>query len=145
LNRKFTLLILSLLAMPISHAADIAKVTDAWVRLPPPGAKIVAAYLTIESKQALSLSHVTSPAAEAVEIHTMSMHNGMMKMRQIPALELEAGKPVKLEPGGLHLMLINPKQALKEGDTVQLVLNFKQGTRVVGAVDVQATVKAPAH
>jgi len=145
LNRKFTLLILSLLAMPISHAADIAKVTDAWVRLPPPGAKIVAAYLTIESKQALSLSHVTSTAAETVEIHTMSMHGGMMKMRQISALALEAGKPVKLEPGGLHLMLINPKQALKEGDTVQLVLNFKQGTRVVGAVDVQATVKAPAH
>lgn len=143
--RKFTVLILSLLAIPISHAADIAKVTDAWVRLPPPGAKIVAAYLTIESKQALSLSHVTSPAAEAVEIHTMSMHNGMMKMRQIPVLALEAGKPVKLEPGGLHLMLINPKQALKEGDTVPLVLNFKQGTRAAGAVEVQATVKAPAH
>jgi len=143
--RKLALLFLSLLAMPISHAADIAKVTDAWVRLPPPGAKIVAAYLTIESKQALSLSHVTSTAAETVEIHTMSMHGGMMKMRQISALALEAGKPVKLEPGGLHLMLINPKQALKEGDTVQLVLNFKQGTRVVGAVDVQATVKAPAH
>ena len=143
--RKLALLFLSLIVMPVSYAADIARVTDAWVRLPPPGAQIVAAYLTIESQQALSLSHVTSPSAETVEIHTMSMHNGMMKMRQIPVLALEAGKPVKLEPGGLHLMLINPKQALKEGDTVQLVLNFKQGKRVAGAVDVQATVKAPAH
>ncbi|MDP1682465.1 MAG: copper chaperone PCu(A)C [Burkholderiales bacterium] len=143
--RKLALLFLSLIMMPISHASGIAKVTDAWVRLPPPGAQIAAAYFTIESKQTLSLSSVTSPAAEVVEIHTMSMHNGMMEMRQLPALALEAGKPVKLEPGGLHLMLINPKQALKEGDTVHLVLNFKQGKRVIGEVDVTATVKAPAH
>ncbi|MEK6663831.1 MAG: copper chaperone PCu(A)C [Pseudomonadota bacterium] len=143
--QKLVLLCLSLMVMPIGHAAGIAKVTDAWVRLPPPGAQIAAAYFTIESKQTLSLSSVTSPAAEVVEIHTMSMRNGMMEMRQLPALALEAGKPVKLEPGGLHLMLINPKQALKEGDKVPLVLNFKQGKRMIGAVDVQATVKAPAH
>ena len=72
------------MVMPISHVADIAKVSDAWVRLPPPGAQVAAAYLTLESKQALSLSNVTSPAAEAVEIHTMSMHGGMMEMRQLP-------------------------------------------------------------
>ena len=140
--RKLALFFLSLIVMPISHAADIAKVSDAWVRLPPPGAQVAAAYLTLESKQALSLSNVTSPAAEAVEIHTMSMHGGMMEMRQLPALELEAGKPVKLEPGGLHLMLINLKKPLKEGDKVQFVLNFKQGKGVAGAVGVQATVKA---
>lgn len=143
--RNLALLFLSLMVMPISHAADIAQVSDAWVRLPPPGAQIAAAYLTLESKQTLSLSHVTSPAAEAVEIHTMSMHGGMMEMRQLPALALEAGKPVKLEPGGLHLMLINLKKPLKAGDKVQLVLNFKQGKRAIGAVSVQATVKAPAH
>ncbi|MBI5752871.1 MAG: copper chaperone PCu(A)C [Hydrogenophilales bacterium] len=140
--RKLALLFLSLMVMPISHAADIAKVSDAWVRLPPPGAQVAAAYLTLESKQALSLSNVTSPAAETVEIHSMSMHKDMMEMRQLPALALEAGKPVKLEPGGLHLMLINLKKPLKEGDKVLLVLNFNQGKQVAGAVGVQATVKA---
>ena len=143
--QKLVLLCLLLMAMPISQAADIAKVTDAWVRLPPPGAQIAAAYFTIESKQALSLSSVTSPAAEAVEIHAMSMQNGMMEMRQLSTLALEAGKPVKLEPGGLHLMLINPKKTLKEGDKVPLVLSFKQGKQVVGAVSVQAKVKSPTH
>lgn len=141
---KLVLLSLALMLSAISHAADLAQVSDAWVRLPPPGAKIAAAYLTLETKQALSLSHITSPAADAVEIHSMSMQNGMMEMRQLPALALEAGKPVKLEPGGLHLMLINPKKPLKVGDKVQLVLNFKQGKRVVGTVGVQAIVKAPA-
>lgn len=141
--RKLALLFLSLMVMPISHAAEIAKVTDAWVRLPPPGAQIAAAYLTLESKQTLSLSKVTSPTVEAIEIHTMSMHNGMMEMRQLPALKLEAGKPVKLEPGGLHLMLINPKKPLKEGDKVSLVLNFSKGKRMIGTMGVQAIVKAP--
>lgn len=143
--RNLALLLLSLLLIPATHAADTVAVTDAWVRLPPPGAQIAAAYLTLSSKQTISMSSVTSPLAEAVEIHTMSMHNGMMKMRQLPALKIEANKPVKLEPGGLHLMLINPKPALKEGDTVPLELHFKQGKREIAAVKVQAMVKSPAH
>lgn len=141
--RKLVLLFLSLMVLPASHAADIVKVSDAWVRLPPPGAQIAAAFLTLESEQALSLSSVSSPDAAAVEIHTMSMRNGVMEMRQLPALKLAAGEPVKLEPGGLHLMLINPKQGLKEGEKVPLVLTFKKGKRVVGTVSAQATVKKP--
>ena len=141
--RKLSLLLLSLVLVPISYAGDIVKVTDAWVRLPPPGAQIAAAYLTLESKQTLSLSNVTSQAAEAVEMHSMSTQNGVMQMRQLKALNLPAGKPLTLEPGGLHLMLINPKNPLKEGDKVPLLLTFKQGKRVVGAVSVTAIVKAP--
>ena len=143
--RKLTLLFLSLILVSISHAADIVKVSDAWVRLPPPGAQIAAAYLTLESKQTLSLSSAASPAVEVVEIHSMSTKNGVMQMRQLKALTLPAGKPLTLEPGGLHLMLINPKKPLKEGDQIPLVLTFKQSKRVVGTINVQAIVKAPAH
>ena len=143
--RKLSLFFLSFALVPISYAGDIVKVTDAWVRLPPPGAQIAAAYLTLESKQTLSLSNVTSQAAEVVEMHSMSTQNGVMQMRQLKALNLPAGKPLTLEPGGLHLMLINPKNPLKEGDKVPLLLTFKQGKRVVGAVSVTAIVKAPAQ
>lgn len=143
--RKLTLFFLSLILVPISYAADTVKVSDAWVRLPPPGAQIAAAYLTLQSKQTLNLSSVTSPAVEVVEMHSMSTKNGVMQMRQLKALKLVAGKPLTLEPGGLHLMLINPKKPLKEGDKVPLVLTFKQGKRVVGVVGAQAIVKAPTH
>ena len=142
--RKLIFVFLSLVMAHISYAADLVKITDAWVRLPPPGAQIAAAYLTLESQQTLSLSSVTSPAAEVVEMHSMSTKNGVMQMRQLKSLKLVAGKPLTLEPGGLHLMLINPKKSLQEGDTVPLVLTFKQGKRVVGAVGVQAIVKASA-
>ncbi len=140
--RKFALIFLSLALIPLSHAADTVTVTDAWVRLPPPGAQIAAAYLTLSSKQVLSLSQISSPAAEAVEIHTMSTRSGVMEMRQLTELELPAGKSVKLEPGGLHFMLINLKKPLKEGDSVQLMLNFKQGKRAYGAKGITAMVKA---
>ena len=142
--RKLTLIFLTLMMVQVSYAADLVKITDAWVRLPPPGAQIAAAYLTLESKRTINLSNVTSPAAEVVEIHSMSTKNGVMQMRQLKALKLAAGKPLTLEPGGLHLMLINPKKPLKEGDKVPLVLHFKKGKRVVGVVGVQAIVKASA-
>ena len=142
--RKLIFVFLSLVMGQISYAADLVKITDGWVRLPPPGAQIAAAYLSLESQQTLSLSSVTSPAAEAVEMHSMSTKNGVMQMRQLKTLKLVPGKPLTLEPGGLHLMLINPKKSLKEGDTVPLVLTFKQGKRVVGTVGIQAIVKASA-
>jgi len=140
--RKLILVLLSLMMAQLSYATDLVKITDAWVRLPPPGAQIAAAYLTLESKRTINLSNVTSPAAEVVEMHSMSTKNGVMQMRQLDTLKLVAGKPLTLEPGGLHLMLINPKKPLKEGDKVPLVLHFKQGKRVVGMASVQAIVKA---
>ena len=139
--RRLNLFFLACLCIPASHAADMATVTDAWVRLPPPGAQIAAAYLTLESKQALSLVSVTSPAAQAVEMHSMSMKNGVMEMRQLAALEIAAGKPTTLEPGGLHLMLIDLKKPLKAGDKVKLVLRFKQSKQ---RVHVLAAVKPAA-
>ena len=141
--RKF--LFLLLLLAPLSHAANLATVKNAWVRLPPPGADIAAAYLTLEAKRPLTLSSAKSPAAEAVELHSMSMKNGVMEMRHLPALELAPGKPVTLEPGGLHLMLINLKKPLKAGDKVRLVLYFKQGKRTAETISVQAIVKAAAN
>jgi len=140
--RKFLLLAFTLILTPFSHAAELATVKDAWVRLPPPGASIAAAYLTLEAKQPLTLSGAQSPVAETVELHSMTMKNGIMEMRYLPTLALEAGKPVKLEPGGLHLMLINLKKPLKAGDQVQLVLDFKHGKRMAGTVHVHAIVKA---
>ena len=73
----------------------------------------------------------------------MSMNKGVMQMRQLPSLPLEAGKPVKLAPGGLHLMLVNLKQPLKAGDSVQLDLNFSQGKGKTENIRVQAVVRAP--
>ncbi len=141
--RSFLSFLFALLFTTFVHAAENVSVKDAWVRPPPPGASVVGAYLTLEAKQATTLMQVKSPAAEAVEVHTMSMDNGVMQMRKLPSLPLEAGKPVKLAPGGFHLMLINLKKPLKAGDIVPFDLSFSHGDHKTETVHVQAVVRTP--
>ena len=138
--------LLALTLSPWAHATQNISATDAWVRLPPPGAKVGAAYLTLQSKQRISLTGAKSPAAKTVELHSMRMDQGVMLMRHLPSLQIEAGQPLKLEPGGLHLMLIDLKKPLKAGDTVQFDLNFSQGLAEgkgkTKSLRVQAVVRA---
>lgn len=103
------------------------RVSEAWARATAPGQEVGAAYLGLRSDASAQLVALASPAADAVEIHEMSMKNGVMKMRMLQTLELPAGKDVKLAPGGLHLMLIDLKKQLKAGDNVDIALTFKQG------------------
>lgn len=125
----------------VAHAADNITVTQAWVRAPAPGSTITAAYLTIESSQALTLFKVTSPAASAVEMHTMNMKGDVMEMRQIEGIDLKPGQAAKLDRGGMHLMLIDLKKPLKTGDQVSLILHFKKAGKPAISKGIQAPVK----
>jgi len=108
------------------------KVTDAWARAMPGGAQTAAAYVTITSTSADRLTGVSTPAAQKAELHTMTMDNGVMKMRQVDGIDLPAGKTVALKPGGYHIMLMGLAQPLKEGQTFPLTLTFqKAGTQQV--------------
>lgn len=115
------------LLLMLSHMAwaDVA-ITEAWARASTPGQKVGAAYMTLQSAQPLKLVYVESSShADEVEIHSMTMNNGIMKMRKLDALELQPNKPEKLAPGGFHLMLFGLKKPLKAGETVTLKLCFK--------------------
>ena len=82
-----------------------------------------------------------SPVAGVTEVHEMAMDNGVMKMRPIPFLALPAGKAVELKPGGYHVMLMDLKGQVKDGDMVPviLVVEGKDGKRQ------NIEVKAPAR
>ena len=68
-----------------------------------------------------------TPAAAKVELHSMSMDGGVMKMRAMPAgIAIPAGGTVDLKPGGMHLMLIGLKAPLKKGETIKLSLRFEK-------------------
>lgn len=108
-----------------SNASEVA-ISDAWVREPAPGQKIGAAYMTLKSPQNSKLVYVEAiKTAGAVEIHSMSMNNGVMKMRMLDALTLEANKPQSLAPGGFHLMLFDLKKPLIAGEDVAFRLCFE--------------------
>ena len=136
---SFLGLVLALIAAP--SLAQVA-VSDAWVRGTVPGQKATGAFMSLKSPTDAALVSASSPVAGIVEIHEMALEGGVMKMRAVPKLALPAGKAVDLKPGGYHVMLMDLKQPLKEGDTVPVTLAFtdKDGKQVTQ--EVKAPVKA---
>ena len=126
--------------LPANHVT----ITDAWVRPTNPGQEVGAAYMTLNSKQDVKLIAVESDVTKSVEIHSMTMKNGVMKMRMLETLDLTAGKPYELAPGGYHLMLFNLKKPLAEGELVNFTLHFKNKNRVEVQQKVQAKVQSAA-
>jgi copper(I)-binding protein len=121
-----------------SYAADI-EVSGGWIRATAPGQDQGGADLSIISKQAAAIVGASSPVCKVVQLHTMTSEGGMMKMREVKAIELPAGKRVNLRESGYHLMLIGLKAPLKEGETVPLTLSIKLGKQ--GVVKVETTAK----
>ena len=105
---------------------ELISIQNAWVRSSNPGQSVGAAYMTLTSPQDVSLVAIDSDVTKNVEIHSMSMQSGVMKMRMLDTLPLTAGKPYALAPGGFHLMLFDLKKPLNVGEPVNFVLHFKK-------------------
>lgn len=118
-------------ALPAAaHPNHQPVVRDAWIRTPPPGAPTAAAYVVIYNpgRTADRLVSARTPAARRTEIHEMSMDGGVMRMRAVQGgLPLAAGSRTALQPGGLHLMLMDLQRPLRTGDRVPLILRFERG------------------
>jgi periplasmic copper chaperone A len=114
-------------------------ITQAWSRATPGGAKIGGGYLTI-ANQGSTPDRLIGGSAEIaanVQIHEMSMKNGVMTMRPLEqGLVIEPGKTVKLSPGGLHLMLLDLTAPLKQGERVPVTLEFEKAGKVSVVFDV---------
>lgn len=122
----------ALAAGPAFAASKSIVVSDAWARATPSGAPTAAAYLTITNKGPAPdrlLGGETS-AARTLQIHEMSMANGVMHMAEVKGgAAIAPGASLKLQPGGWHLMLIGLKAPLVAGQTVAVTLRFeKAGT-----------------
>lgn len=139
LSIQMAVLAASLLAV-CAHAQVTVK--DAWVRATVPQQKATGAFMQLQAGKDSRLISATSPVTPAVEVHEMVMQDNVMKMRQVPGIDLPAGKIVELKPGGYHVMLMDLKQQVKEGDVVPitLVVEGKDGKRE--SVEVKAPVRA---
>jgi copper(I)-binding protein len=116
-------------------------VTSPWTRATPGGAKIAGGYLKITNngKTADRFVGAKSEPTDHVEIHEMSMNDGVMKMRPLPdGLEIKPGETVELKSGGYHLMFMDLTQPLKQGDAFKATLQFEKA----GPLDVNFSVRA---
>lgn len=125
---------------PTAFAADV-QVEKARVRATAPGQETAMLDMQITSKQAGRLIAVTTPVAKSVELHRMSVDNGVMKMREVSEINLPAGQVVDLGEAKFHLMLMGLKAQIKEGANVPLILTIKLGSERIIKVETEAEVK----
>jgi copper(I)-binding protein len=140
-SNRFGWLVVFLSVSFAGYASDI-ETSGGWIRATAPGQDQAGADLSIISKQSATIIGASSPACNAVQLHTMKGENGMMRMREVNAIELPAGKRVNLRESGYHLMLIGLKAPLKEGETVPVTLSIKVGKQGVVKIKASAEVKS---
>lgn len=140
-------ILFSLLAAGLFSTSALAQVTvtEPWVRATVPQQKIAGAFLRVVSAADARLVGVSSPVAGRAELHEMALENNTMRMRQVDAIDLPAGKPVELASGGYHVMLFDLKRQLKAGETVPLTLVVQDGAKKRSSVTVEAQVRPLTH
>lgn len=135
--------------------AQNVEVQNAWARATVQGQKASGAFMTLTAQTPGRLVSVSSPVAGVAEVHEMKMEGDVMKMRALAnGLELPAGKPVELKPGGYHLMLMDLKLPLQKDTTIPVTLVFKDAKGVETKKELKLPVSqtapagaaaAPAH
>ncbi|WP_434622147.1 copper chaperone PCu(A)C [Azospirillum sp. B2RO_4] len=127
-------------AMAHSYKAGPIEIGHPWARATAPSAPNGGAYLSLTNTGSTEdrLVSASTPAAEKAELHTHLNENGVMKMREVPAIPVAPGEQVKLAPGGLHIMLLGLKKPLEKGARIPMTLHFEKA----GTVDVEIAVEA---
>lgn len=137
------------------YKAGAIEVTKPWSRATAQGAKVGAGYIEITNRgdSPDRLVSLTTPSAQKTEIHEMVMRDGVMHMRAMPnGIEIAPGQTVKLAPGGLHLMFVDLKNPLKQGDQLNATLVFAKAGKLDVVFEVEAlgarqpgAAKGPQH
>jgi len=127
------------------YAVGPLKIGHPWARATPPSAKIGGGYLIIENTgpEPDRLVGGSTEAAARVEIHESTLTDGIMRMReQADGVVVPPGGKIEFKPSGLHLMLVDLKAPLKQGDKIKATLVFERAGAVTVELQVQA-VGAP--
>lgn len=122
------------------HKMAGVNVSAPWARATISRARNGAAYVTLENSGGMSdkLVAVMTPVAGKPELHTHIKDGDIMRMRQVQHIEVGPNAMVKLQPGGLHIMLMELKEPLKEGATFPMTFVFEKAGEVTVEVAVQS-------
>lgn len=135
------LILIAAPAVAQDYKVGSIKIEQPWARATPKGATIGAGYMKITNTGSEPDRLVGGSVAFAArfEVHSMTMEQGVMKMREVKdGLEIKPGETVELKPGGYHVMFVDLKQPLKQGEDVSVTLKFAKA----GTIDVKYPVEA---
>ncbi|OCL84288.1 copper chaperone PCu(A)C [Arcobacter porcinus] len=124
-------------------ASNSINVSDAYARATPPNMPNSAAFMSLENitDKDISLVKASSNVTNKVELHTHDMKNGVMKMYEVEEILIKANNNTVLKPGGYHIMLIGLNKPLKEGDFIDLSLEFSNGETKSLKLEVKTVMK----
>jgi copper(I)-binding protein len=128
---SLTLALLAACIGSLAHADGPAEnVSHVWIREAPPGVTVLAGYFTLDNLtgKTLDLTGASSPDFAMVEIHKSVQKDGVESMQPVDKISLPPHQGVVFQPGGYHLMLMQPHKRLSSGDTITLILNFSDGS-----------------
>ena len=136
------LTLMALAAPVLAHSFTVGQIAigHPWTRETAATQSVGGGFLTIRNngKMADRLVSASSPSAAEVQIHTMSMDGGVMKMRQLKdGIAIPAGASIDLKPGGQHIMFIGLKKPFKQGTKIPATLKFARA----GSVQVSFVVQ----
>ena len=143
---KRALRVASMVGWTLVALQAFAQVTvaDPWGRSTVKEQKATGVFMTLTSKEDAKLVGAASPAAKVVEVHEMTMDNNVMKMREVKAVALPAGKPMEFKPGGYHVMLIDIVKPLEKGQKVPVTLTIEGKDGKLTKVETSAEIRAAA-
>jgi periplasmic copper chaperone A len=134
----------------VAHAGEVARlgtleIDTPWARATIGTARPGAAYVTFRNTgdQLEKLVGISTPAAAHPEVHEMSQEGGVMKMRPSGPLEISPGEEVRLEPGGMHIMLMQLREPLEEGESIPITFTFEAGEITVSAPIASLAARRP--
>ena len=141
MNRSATVLALLAIALSVPGCGGRCEpaVSDGWVRSGPPSMPMLAGFGTIENDcdLPLAITGASSPAFGDVSVHETTQVDGISRMRAVPELVVPAGEARMLAPGGLHLMLADPRVPLAPGETVVVDFALRDGGTLRGEFEVR--------
>lgn len=131
---------------PMSATPALVAVDSAWVRPTVKGQTASGGFMDLTASQDLTLVGFSTSVAGVAELHEMVMDGAVMRMRAIDSLSLPAGKAVALRPGhgGQHLMLMDLRRPLKEGEVLVLTLKLRGADGKALTQDVKVPVRSGA-
>jgi periplasmic copper chaperone A len=138
---------LAFLAGSLLSASAFAQVSvsEPWIRATVPAQKVTGAFMRLQAAQPTRLVGVQTEVAGRAELHEMAMEGQTMRMRRVDAIELPAGKPVNLASGGYHIMLMDLKRQVKEGESIELTLQVQDAAGKRQDVKVNVPVRPLSH
>ena len=137
--------LLSTAALAQSQVQPSVNVVDPWIRATVPAQKATGAFMQLKAAKAARLLAASSPAAGRVEIHQMEMQGQTMRMHAVDGIDLPAGQAVNLASGGYHIMLLDLKRQLKEGEQVPMTLTVQGADGKRDSVNLTVPVKPLAY